>query len=304
MKCPKCGYLGFETSDRCRNCGYDFSLAVEVESPAELPLRSSDGPIGPLADFELSDADGPIRSGSTPSLNLDRIIGSPQAPTPSRGAGPLPLFPSDAVDDPPLAPPRPAKPPLSVRRTTPEVQKGRARQAPPQLEMIDEESAPPPGATILDRRPDRVAEQRPPIEFELPLAGAGPRLLAALIDLLLLAAIDSLVIYLTLALAGIGRESIGLLPLAPMAGFFAILNGGYLAVFVAASGQTLGKMLTGIRVMGEDGRRVDIGGAVLRAVGCGLSLLTVGLGYLPAFFAADRRALQDRIAGTRVVSAR
>ena len=22
MKCPKCSYLGFETGDRCRNCGY------------------------------------------------------------------------------------------------------------------------------------------------------------------------------------------------------------------------------------------------------------------------------------------
>ena len=27
MKCPKCGYLGFEHVDRCRNCGYDFALA-------------------------------------------------------------------------------------------------------------------------------------------------------------------------------------------------------------------------------------------------------------------------------------
>ncbi len=27
MKCPKCGYLGFERVDRCRNCGYDFSLS-------------------------------------------------------------------------------------------------------------------------------------------------------------------------------------------------------------------------------------------------------------------------------------
>ena len=26
MKCPKCDYLGFETGDRCKNCGYDFSL--------------------------------------------------------------------------------------------------------------------------------------------------------------------------------------------------------------------------------------------------------------------------------------
>lgn len=42
MKCPKCQYLGFETGDRCKNCGYDFSLVVPPEPliPApELLLR-------------------------------------------------------------------------------------------------------------------------------------------------------------------------------------------------------------------------------------------------------------------------
>ena len=53
-----------------------------------------------------------------------------------------------------------------------------------------------------------------------------------------------------------------------------------------------------------DGGRVDVGGACLRAVGCLLSLLTAGLGYLPALLSADGRAVQDRISGTRVVSAR
>ncbi len=32
MKCPKCHYLGFETGDRCKNCGYDFSLVSVAES--------------------------------------------------------------------------------------------------------------------------------------------------------------------------------------------------------------------------------------------------------------------------------
>ena len=46
MKCPKCSYLGFETGDRCKNCGYDFSLMREASGPHEidsdLALRSSD----------------------------------------------------------------------------------------------------------------------------------------------------------------------------------------------------------------------------------------------------------------------
>jgi uncharacterized RDD family membrane protein YckC len=90
----------------------------------------------------------------------------------------------------------------------------------------------------------------------------------------------------------------------PLLLFFVILDGGYLVAFIAASGQTIGKMVTHLRVMRDDGRRVDVGGAVLRAAGCGLSLLTAGLGYLPAFITADGRALQDRLSKTRVVSAR
>ena len=34
MKCPKCDYLGFETGDRCKNCGYDFSLLAAPEPAA------------------------------------------------------------------------------------------------------------------------------------------------------------------------------------------------------------------------------------------------------------------------------
>ena len=31
MRCPKCRYIGFEEQDRCRNCGYDFSLSQPVD---------------------------------------------------------------------------------------------------------------------------------------------------------------------------------------------------------------------------------------------------------------------------------
>lgn len=39
MKCPKCSYLSFEAGERCRNCGYDFSMSAPSEEPAgDLPL--------------------------------------------------------------------------------------------------------------------------------------------------------------------------------------------------------------------------------------------------------------------------
>src|SRR5688500_12252976 len=40
MKCPKCSYLSFEAGERCRNCGYDFSMSTpQADDPAgDLPL--------------------------------------------------------------------------------------------------------------------------------------------------------------------------------------------------------------------------------------------------------------------------
>jgi uncharacterized RDD family membrane protein YckC len=40
VKCPKCHYLGFETGNRCKNCGYDFSLLAVAESePADYEIH-------------------------------------------------------------------------------------------------------------------------------------------------------------------------------------------------------------------------------------------------------------------------
>src|SRR5207245_1000125 len=55
MKCPKCGYLGFEHVERCRNCGYDFSLTPST-AVAELPIRSNARDLRPLDDLSLVDA--------------------------------------------------------------------------------------------------------------------------------------------------------------------------------------------------------------------------------------------------------
>jgi uncharacterized RDD family membrane protein YckC len=330
MKCPKCGYLGFETSDRCRNCGYDFSLAIEIAAPPELPLQSSEGGGAPLADFVIAERDVAADDPAA-TLDLNRVIGptfapgaaststagasgvpkiAPGAPTafvapkPLRGGGggdlALPFTESD--DDTPLmTKPRPARPPLSVRRTTPEIP--RTRLGPSTVRPDDAELAFPSetGEDEHDRTVTVASFRAPEV---VGAATAGRRLLATLIDLLVLGSINAVVLYLTLALSGLTFTEVSVLPVMPIAAFFAILDGGYLVAFVAATGQTIGGMVAGIRVVGNDAQRVSVPAAVLRALGCGVSLLTAGLGYLPAFVTADRRALQDRISGTRVVSAR
>jgi uncharacterized RDD family membrane protein YckC len=76
----------------------------------------------------------------------------------------------------------------------------------------------------------------------------------------------------------------------------------YLVGFTLAGGQTIGKMTTGIRVTGDDGRGVDLTGAVVRAVVGIASFLTLGLLFAPVFVSAERRSVHDRLAGTRVVA--
>ena len=116
-------------------------------------------------------------------------------------------------------------------------------------------------------------------------------------------AIDALVLWLTLRLTGLTPtiDDARLLRPIPMGGFLFVLAFLYLTGFTVGGGQTIGKMLVGIRVTGDDGRGVDITGAVVRALGCIAAVATLGLLFVPAIVGNDRRAVHDRLAGTRVV---
>jgi uncharacterized RDD family membrane protein YckC len=82
-----------------------------------------------------------------------------------------------------------------------------------------------------------------------------------------------------------------------------ILHVVYHTVLVGGCGQTLGKMLMGVAVVRRDGAPAGYGRALLRCVGGGLCLLTLGFGRLFVLFTRERRALSDFLAGTRPVSA-
>lgn len=70
------------------------------------------------------------------------------------------------------------------------------------------------------------------------------------------------------------------------------------------SGQTLGKMLTGIRIVAIDGTAPAVGAIAIRqTVGYLLSALTLGLGFFVSFFSTKGRALHDYLAGTVVIYA-
>ena len=67
-------------------------------------------------------------------------------------------------------------------------------------------------------------------------------------------------------------------------------------------GQSVGKMLTGLRVVKTDGNPATLKNLCLRhLVGYPLTVLTLGLGFFLSVFSSRGRALHDFIAGTVVI---
>src|SRR5262249_48335265 len=125
----------------------------------------------------------------------------------------------------------------------------------------------------------------------------------ACIDLALLAGINFGVVWLTLRVCSLSLGDLLALPVVPMIGFLALLSVGYLLLFTATSGQTLGKMAAGIRVVGEgDDDALSFRQAAIREVVTLPSVVALGAGFFPDL-SASGLALHDRIAHTRVVRA-
>jgi uncharacterized RDD family membrane protein YckC len=310
MKCPKCGYLGFERVDRCRNCGYDFSLMPTPQVP-DLQIRDGEDMDSTLEDLSLGDgrttAAGRSREDGQP--DLERVLGTPVSPessTPS--AGELPLFGGAMItgDVPLITRPSPPRPPLAVRRATPEVP--RMRTEPPRANpldlTLDLEDATARDAPVHRRARtsgDLWSGRHPEQEGTAQDAGVAARFVAVVIDLMILAAVDTIVIYFTMQICGVGLEDFGILPKGPLLAYLLVQNGGYLVVFTAG-GQTLGKMAAGIRVVPvSSDSTLDLGRALIRTVMWMVLAVPVGLGFLTAVLSRDHRGLHDRFAGTRVV---
>lgn len=80
-----------------------------------------------------------------------------------------------------------------------------------------------------------------------------------------------------------------------------VLHAVYWVVFVGSCGQTPGKMLLGLEVVGRAGEEVGYGRALCRWVGMGFAALPFGLGFVGVMVTRERRGLHDWLAGTRVV---
>ena len=165
-----------------------------------------------------------------------------------------------------------------------------------------------------DEQAPRIAPQSGPRVAQSTPAGsarpAGPigRSFAAVVDAAFLAGVGATVLWVILRVCGLTMIDLPALPflvVLPLATFVLLIDLGYLLLFTAAGGQTLGKMAARIRVVGTapdtgEDERLGIQRAAYRSVLTLPSVLALGAGFLPAL-AGDGRAVHDRLAQTRVV---
>lgn len=137
----------------------------------------------------------------------------------------------------------------------------------------------------------------PPVERP---AFARERAMAAGLDFGLMLGATLVVVYFAGRAARVPLH--GLLPAWPwLLGYLAFLGLVYAGYFTGATGQTLGKMATGLRVVDRVGQPPGFLRAFARGLLGALGVALAGLGLLPMLFDPARRALHDRVFRMRVV---
>jgi uncharacterized RDD family membrane protein YckC len=117
----------------------------------------------------------------------------------------------------------------------------------------------------------------PPSEVALPRAGFWIRMVALLVDVLLVGIVTRVHEWFPAALAIYG------------------------AVLWKLRGATIGGIIFGLKVVRLDGKASDWATMIVRALGCFFSLIVVGLGFFWIAFDPEKQAWHDKIAGTVVV---
>lgn len=164
-------------------------------------------------------------------------------------------------------------------------------------------SSPPTGSW---ERPEPLGGPAPGVEF----APYGARLVAAILDWIIIGVVVSLLIIVGYILVGSGATIEGnritlvdpdarYFPFIFIATFIALL---YFPFFWGRGGQTPGMKPFGLRVVRDrDGGPVDWRSALLRLVGLWVATAVMYIGFIWIFIDKRRRGWQDLIAGTVVI---
>jgi uncharacterized RDD family membrane protein YckC len=138
----------------------------------------------------------------------------------------------------------------------------------------------------------------------VPFAGVATRAVALAVDV----AVANVIVFVggaILALVGslVGDVRLDTLARLLAATAWAAVVAAYFVLFWSTAGQTPGMRLMGLRVMTNTGALPSVTRSVVRLIGLGLAIVPLFLGFVPVLVDAQRRGLQDFMAGTVVLYA-
>jgi uncharacterized RDD family membrane protein YckC len=326
MSCPACGAPRIAGQDRCGGCGALVRPPVEG-SLAPNPAMAREAP-------------GQRRRGQPEKTwkdeVRDRVRNRKQEKSRDEREQELPLFRDDVPEPTPPEPPEPAVeavlPPervMTLGESTEDPGNADPYARTEKMEVVPDDDLPlnladpaprpeSPSGRLEDGRQqvvpeapgaegreewsldDPAARPEPPVERP---ALPGERARAAAIDLLFLCVLWGVVVYFAYFAGRAPRAATTqLLHTWPwLMGYMAFLGLTYAAYFTGTTGQTLGKILGGLRVVDTTGRPPGYTRSFVRAGLGGLCVLVAGLGLVPVLMDPARRALHDKLLGTRVV---
>jgi uncharacterized RDD family membrane protein YckC len=286
--CASCGTVVMLPAKFCNACGHVLPPVAEApEDPAEIAIaRPREDP--QAGAIVLTDpppvVDPPMPAGAHAQVMADSAAPPVSVPVPTPASAARAAAPAMAIAPPPR---REASRPSSRPQAAPSTR----------------------GPRSMSPRPVAVGPTgTASIAAPTTEAGFGVRLVAGVIDLAIVAALQALLLT-PVARHWWARE----LPASPadvpyfpilvslaMVPIAFVLGAAYYIVFWGLKGATPGKRVLGLAVAAEDGTTpIGMSRATLRLLGYVASSLLLGIGFLMIAFGGT--ALHDRIAGTRVV---
>lgn len=141
----------------------------------------------------------------------------------------------------------------------------------------------------------RSADDVPPIKPLIPPAPIGSRMLAALIDRIVLFILGFMLSFFA-SVMGFGSDGF-IVP----ATTSLLIDGLYAGYFYSQDGATPGKKALGLRVVSSQDKMNFFQGALRDTVGKWVSGLLLMIGYIMILFREDGRGLHDLMFDTQVV---